>query len=633
MIAKAKKSISFIIIFTLAILLIPITECKVWADDNSQITGNFGRQITYQYDQTTYTLTISGKGELYNSGSIVFDDEIRSVKHIRFENYSASTIPLFKELYDLEDIVIPDSVTSFFPNDEFNCCYNLQNVELPDGIEYLGSCAFQSCTSLKTIEIPDSVQYLPNTLFNGCTSLENVVLPEGPTELNCWFFGNCSSLKSVTLPSTIKTVSDNVFHGCVGLESISFPNGVEKILHQNFDGCTNLKEVLIPASTIEIDSDNFDYLDNFVIVGAKGSYAEEFSNNNGIPFVIHEHKTFSEETITKEPTCTEEGSKEKICSVCGDKVTETIQAKGHSWNDDYTVDIEASCKEEGSKSIHCSVCGAKDESTVTVIPKGDHTYGDWKVMKEATCTEDGSKEKVCSVCGDKVTETIAAKGHTWDKEYTIDKAATCTEEGLKSIHCSICGVMDESTVTAINATDHVWNSVEYTWSEDNLSVTATRICKYNSSHKETETVKTTSEITKAATYTAKGQTKYIAVFENTAFTTQSKVVANIPVLAKKAQPMTVKATAKTVKVKKLKKKAQTVSPLTVKNAQGTVTYKLVGGNAKSKKALKLNTKTGKITVKKGTKKGTYKINVIVTATGTTEYKAGSKTVMITVKAK
>ena len=54
-------------------------------------------------------------------------------------------------------------------------------------------------------------------------------------------------------------------------------------------------------------------------------------------------------------------------------------------------------------------------------------------------------------------------------------------------------------------------------------------------------------------------------------------------------------------------------------------------SSKAKKALSLNIKTGKITVKKLTKKGTYIIKVRVNAAGTTVYKAGNKTVTVTVK--
>ena len=97
--------------------------------------------------------------------------------------------------------------------------------------------------------------------------------------------------------------------------------------------------------------------------------------------------------------------------------------------------------------------------------------------------------------------------------------------------------------------------------------------------------------------------------------------------------MEVKANMQTVKAKKLKKKAQKVAPLKVTGAQGSVSYKITGGKAKAKKALKINAKTGKITVKKKTKKGTYKVKVRVKAAGTYKYDPGSEYVNVTVKVK
>ena len=107
------------------------------------------------------------------------------------------------------------------------------------------------------------------------------------------------------------------------------------------------------------------------------------------------------------------------------------------------------------------------------------------------------------------------------------------------------------------------------------------------------------------------------------------VAARDALVLKSANPMKVKATAKTVKVAKVKKKKQTVAPLKVTGAAGKVTYKKASGA----KALTINSKTGKVTVKKGTKKGTYKIKVKVTAVGDGTYKKGTKTVTVTVKVK
>ncbi len=108
-----------------------------------------------------------------------------------------------------------------------------------------------------------------------------------------------------------------------------------------------------------------------------------------------------------------------------------------------------------------------------------------------------------------------------------------------------------------------------------------------------------------------------------------------PAKAKAANPMTVKGKTVKVSFSKLKKKNQSFKvskTLKVKKAKGKVRYKLVSVNKKAaKKKVVINKKTGKLTVKKGLKKGTYKVRVKVTAAGNAGYKAKSKTVTVTLK--
>ena len=67
-----------------------------------------------------------------------------------------------------------------------------------------------------------------------------------------------------------------------------------------------------------------------------------------------------------------------------------------------------------------------------------------------------------------------------------------------------------------------------------------------------------------------------------------------------------------------------------KNGQGKMTYTKASGNKK----IVINKTTGKVTVKKGLKKGTYKVKVKVKAAGNTNYKASAvKTVTFKVKVK
>ena len=103
---------------------------------------------------------------------------------------------------------------------------------------------------------------------------------------------------------------------------------------------------------------------------------------------------------------------------------------------------------------------------------------------------------------------------------------------------------------------------------------------------------------------------------------------------KAANPLKVKAKTVKVKFSKLKKKAQTLKVTQVvkftKKGQGTLTYKKVKGNKK----ITINKKTGKVTIKKGLKKGTYKVKVKIKANGNANYNASAfKTVTFKIKIK
>ena len=91
----------------------------------------------------------------------------------------------------------------------------------------------------------------------------------------------------------------------------------------------------------------------------------------------------------------------------------------------------------------------------------------------------------------------------------------------------------------------------------------------------------------------------------------------------------IKAKDKSVKYKKVKKKKQNLSAINVYNPQGTVKYYKKSGN----KNFTINKNTGKITIKKKTKKGTYKIKVKVKVEGNSNYKGTSKTVTFKIKIK
>lgn len=104
-----------------------------------------------------------------------------------------------------------------------------------------------------------------------------------------------------------------------------------------------------------------------------------------------------------------------------------------------------------------------------------------------------------------------------------------------------------------------------------------------------------------------------------------------PKPAKVNNTMKVTGNTVTVKYKKLKKKSQTVKTAKAykftDKGQGTKTYVKVKG-----KKFKVS-KSGRITVKKGLKKGKYKVTVRIKAAGDKTHKQATKTVTVTIKVK
>ncbi len=86
---------------------------------------------------------------------------------------------------------------------------------------------------------------------------------------------------------------------------------------------------------------------------------------------------------------------------------------------------------------------------------------------------------------------------------------------------------------------------------------------------------------------------------------------------------------KTVSFNKLNRGAQYTSKVVIKGAYSTLKF----ANASKSKVLSVDSKTGRIKVNKGAKKGLYKIKIKVTASANANFAAASKSFIVTVKVK
>ena len=184
-------------------------------------------------------------------------------------------------------------------------------------------------------------------------------------------------------------------------------------------------------------------------------------------------------------------------------------------------------------------------TTIVRFQKNGKTYNsrlsflnpDWSSSASGIVSVDSSGTATANNCGRaQITASkggVSASAYFYVDHIEVELPAvpeTCTEPGLTAGRkCSACGTIlnEQQTIPAIG---HDWDAAVYSWSEDCTSVTASRTCKNKTEHVETETKQTTSEITKPATCTTKGETTYTAVFTGEGFAAQTKTIDDIPMI-------------------------------------------------------------------------------------------------------
>ncbi len=166
---------------------------------------------------------------------------------------------------------------------------------------------------------------------------------------------------------------------------------------------------------------------------------------------LHEHD-WSEWTVTKEPTCTEDGSKSGVCSECGVNSTEVIPAVGHS--DTYPETKDATCTENGYDKVICGVC--KEEISSVVYPASGHSWGEWNTVTAVSDDKHGIDERKCSICEDAEQKIVAANNAP---AYTVDNFIVKFENAdninhiryASGVHTTSNSIRNAATRVDINA--------------------------------------------------------------------------------------------------------------------------------------------------------------------------------------
>lgn len=232
----------------------------------------------------------------------------------------------------------------------------------------------------------------------------------------------------------------------MGGSNISKPFGSKFCVWCDYPGAESQETVAanvrlaMRAMALRMDDLSLDNMDTSVL--ATG-FAEDGS--------INYHKcTYGDWVIDAKPTCTEEGSMSRSCTVCGAIEKQSIEALEHSYGKEVTA---PTCTSQGYTTYTCAECGDSYTSDYT-DPLG-HSFGEWSITTEATCTSDGKTSRECTVCGETETAVIPANDHSYGEWEIVEP--TCTAAGSRTKICSSCSdtVFEELAATGHSYSDTV----------------------------------------------------------------------------------------------------------------------------------------------------------------------------------
>ena len=170
--------------------------------------------------------------------------------------------------------------------------------------------------------------------------------------------------------------------------------------------------------------------------------------------------TWGEWKVTTPATCIANGSKERECSVCHPKETETITALGHDFHGTETVTKKPTCAETGTKTVQCTRCTEVETQTIPIDRDAHNYQNDWAETTRATCTDPGVETRYCHNDHNHFETRPTAKdsnNHAGHGTYIVGKKdATCTKDGYTGdTYCTGCNQKIKDG-TVIPATGHHW---------------------------------------------------------------------------------------------------------------------------------------------------------------------------------
>jgi len=274
-----------------------IVELPEGYGDDENYSGICGDELFWLVNTKNYTLTISGKGDMYDytfwpndSTCAPWREYSDYIDHI-VVNPGVESIGehAFTFCEYVKSVSLPNTLISLKYKSLYGCDV-LENITLPNSLKRIEDLVFCHCRKLKSLTIPSSVEYIGEDILAGHMVLESVsvdpenkyydsrencngiietatntliygyektVIPNTVTAIGASAFANCIHITTVEIPNSVTSIGRNAFGYCTALDSIMIPNSVTSIGERAFNNCKKLRYVHIPENITYIGNTTF----------------------------------------------------------------------------------------------------------------------------------------------------------------------------------------------------------------------------------------------------------------------------------------------------------------------------------------------------------------------------------------
>ena len=264
---------------------------------------NMGNNITWNFDETTGTLTLSGSGEMYD----LPDSEYA---------------PWYSRRKDITEIVVENGITSI-GREAFYNMVQAESISIPESVTVIKGCALQGCESIKKLHLPDNLVAIGTNAFQFMDSCEGFYIDKQnatfytkdgvlfyDTTLIC--YPQNKKDESYIIPYKTQIVECDAFCNTPNLKYVYIPETVRKIAYAAF----NNEKCSVMSAPVEIYMSHNE-LSNMNISGAFRKIPDDskvYAKSNVFPLVesqnaitcsqaeakLYEQKTFDNYNAMKD---------------------------------------------------------------------------------------------------------------------------------------------------------------------------------------------------------------------------------------------------------------------------------------------------------------------------------------------